>query len=420
MSPHTRRLGLLALALVGIVTGIAAGALVGGSDEGAGAGAGAEVEVDGGRPTLATTVTPATTSSAGRPTAGQPTTTALSPRGPLLVWTTGGLPAGFDAAVSGLPAVTEWTLVRGDDVELTGSWDQAGAAVDEVESGWFIPLDALAIDAASYARVVPGSDELVAALDASDSAVLGVTSAKLRRVGVGGRIAIAGAHELTVTAIVADELVAGAELVVSSETGTAIGVTTPRSMLLRYTGDRASLETAISQHRGSRSIRIREGAETTYLRHGDAVLPQSLIKERFGEFSARHADGPWLELDPAWVDDNITEVDLPVLGPTLCHEDIAPVVERALDELADEGLTSLVDPSSFGGCFAPRLIGPGLGVSRHAWGVAIDVNVAGNPLGGSSTQDPRLVEVMRRAGMAWGGEWLRPDPMHFEYLTPPR
>jgi hypothetical protein len=91
-----------------------------------------------------------------------------------------------------------------------------------------------------------------------------------------------------------------------------------------------------------------------------------------------------------------------------------------LSELEDAGLTSLVDPAQFGGCYSPRLIGPGLGLSRHAWGIAVDVNVASNPLGGASTQDERLVEVMRHWGMAWGGEWLRPDPMHFEYLSVPR
>jgi hypothetical protein len=317
-------------------------------------------------------------------------------------------------------ALTDITVVRGDDIELTGVWDADGGMVEDLAPGWFIPLDALAVDPATYGDVVPGSGEVVAALREPGSAVLGATAAQVRGVGVGARLEIGGTHEVVVTAVVADELVAAAEITVSADTGAAIGVATPRSLLVRYTGARDGVQRAITDRITGRSIRFRERGETAFLRHGDAVLPQALIKQAFGEFSARHGDGSWLELEPAWVEAHIVDVELPVLGRTRCHADIVPTVVRALDELVDAGLTALIDPSDFGGCYAPRLIGPGLGVSRHAWGVALDVNVGGNPLGGSSTQDERLVEIMRAWGLAWGGEWLRPDPMHFEYLTPPR
>ena len=33
--------------------------------------------------------------------------------------------------------------------------------------------------------------------------------------------------------------------------------------------------------------------------------------------------------------------------------------------------------------------------------------------------DPRVVEVMERWGFEWGGRWLVPDPMHFEFLRFP-
>ena len=52
------------------------------------------------------------------------------------------------------------------------------------------------------------------------------------------------------------------------------------------------------------------------------------------------------------------------------------------------------------------------------WGSAIDVNVSTNPLGARPHQDPRLVRAFAQAGFVWGGRFLRPDGMHFEYGCP--
>jgi hypothetical protein len=30
--------------------------------------------------------------------------------------------------------------------------------------------------------------------------------------------------------------------------------------------------------------------------------------------------------------------------------------------------------------------------------------------------DPRVVEIFERWGFEWGGRWLVPDPMHFEFV----
>jgi hypothetical protein len=55
-------------------------------------------------------------------------------------------------------------------------------------------------------------------------------------------------------------------------------------------------------------------------------------------------------------------------------------------------------------------------VSRHAWGLAVDLNATTNPYGYDSQQDPRLVEIMQSHGFVFGGDWPTPDPMHFEYV----
>ncbi|MBK5223682.1 MAG: M15 family metallopeptidase [Acidimicrobiia bacterium] len=85
-----------------------------------------------------------------------------------------------------------------------------------------------------------------------------------------------------------------------------------------------------------------------------------------------------------------------------------------LGDLAAMNLGHLVDPAAFAGCWVPRRIAEGGSLSKHTWGLAVDVNIGTNPRGSFSTQDPRLVDLMRSAGFTWGGSWLVPDPGHYE------
>jgi len=423
MGDVIRRRWWVLLTVAGLILGMAAAVLV---DTGAPSAARRDPSTS--QPSAPTATTPIESTSTQPPvtvpTGGPPVGQVVDgPNAPpeLLIWSTNGLSPALGPALRSMPAVAASTIVRGDDLRLTASWSPGGAVVDQTAPGWYLPLDAFAVDPASYASVVSGGAAVAAALSAPGSAVLGQTSAGLRHAAVGSTLQIAGREQLTVAAVVPDADIAAAELVVSYATGEALGMTTERAALVRYTGNRVQFERAVAAAvPGGRATRFRSPGETTYLRHGDAVLPQSLVKQRFGEFAVHPIDGTQLEIDPAWVASNIVVATLPVLGRTQCNRQIVPMVEGALQELADAGLTGLVDPSQFGGCYNPRLIGPGLGLSRHAWGIALDVNVAANPLGASGRQDPRLVEIMRRWGLAWGGDWLRPDPMHFEYLTPPR
>lgn len=57
--------------------------------------------------------------------------------------------------------------------------------------------------------------------------------------------------------------------------------------------------------------------------------------------------------------------------------------------------------------------------SNHAFGIAIDVNALANPLGSTGDMPPEVVRQWEAEGGEWGGDWSRPDPMHFEtHLTP--
>jgi len=159
------------------------------------------------------------------------------------------------------------------------------------------------------------------------------------------------------------------------------------------------------------------------MRHGDAVLPQIFIKTALGEFGYGSRSGSEFSQDPAYIDAYIIEADVPILGAVTCHETVVDMLRGAMTELVDNGLGHLVEPAGFAGCWNPRYIrattGRPAGISRHAWGAALDLNAAANPVGSAGTQDPRLVAVMGDWGFTWGGDWLVPDPMHFEYGVAP-
>jgi len=54
--------------------------------------------------------------------------------------------------------------------------------------------------------------------------------------------------------------------------------------------------------------------------------------------------------------------------------------------------------------------------SRHLWGIAVDLNPSSNPGGRPPSIDRRIVRIMQRHGFVWGGQFLRPDGGHFEWV----
>ena len=74
--------------------------------------------------------------------------------------------------------------------------------------------------------------------------------------------------------------------------------------------------------------------------------------------------------------------------------------------------------TNYGGCYSARFINrvPGSRLSHHAWGIALDLNVAENAYSTSPDIDRRLVNRFEEHGFTWGGDWLVPDGMHFEWV----
>ena len=365
---------------------------------------------------------PVSAEAADRGGQGEPEEPAL-PAAPavLLAWTPGGLDAGIAAAATADPTVAATSVVRGGVVDLVASRDAGGATVDEPAPGWAIPLDTVAIAPEAHARFASGSDRATVAGLGDGRALLGATSAELRRLGPGSVIDLAGGGSVTVAGVVSDTAIGGAEMAVDLATGERLGLGVDRYLLAAYDGARAALEGRLrSSLPAGTAVRFRGPGETPFLRNGDAVLPQVLIKQRFGEFAYRPGAGDGFDQDPAWQDRNLVTVDLPIIGQARCHREVADALAGALGEVASANLAGLIDPDGFAGCWNARTTRAGTSVSRHAWGVAVDLNFGANPTGLDSVQDPRLVAIFRRWGFTDGSGWLVPDAGHFEYVSPPR
>jgi hypothetical protein len=392
---------------------------------GAGVAASFAVQDSVGEPGHATSQAPSPTSSTTS-VAVKPLPPPTGPPGPalFLAWTPGGLPPGMEAALGERQLASTITTVRRDPAELVRTNDATGAVIDEAANGFVIPMDAMAFDPAAYLALLPKAEQSAFAELADDQVLLSETSARLRRIGPGGQLTFAGGTTLTVAGVVADETVGGAEIATKLTAATSIGVSRDRYVLFHSDADRPALESALREIVGvDRPVRLRSVGETPFLRNGDAVLPQASIKERFGEFAYRATptgrDPDAIEPDPAWVAANIVNEEVPLLGVVTCHRSIIPALRGALAELERENLGSLLVDGGYLGCYVPRTTRTGEDLSRHSWGVALDFNYPKNRTGQRSVQDERLVEIFQEWGFTWGGEWLVPDPAHFEYIRPP-
>lgn len=337
----------------------------------------------------------------------------------LVVWTPGGLPDGFADRLAILPGVTAVTAVRSDLVHLTESRGADSEIVDQPADGMVIPLEVMAFDPATYPEFLPQKDSSIFANLAEGQIILGSTSAELRRLGPGAVLMFENGPSLPVAAVVDDVLIGAAEAALLVAEADPVGVAVERYLLIRYSGNRSDLEGSIRNELPvGLAVRIRAPGETPVLRHGDAVLPQVYIKEQFGEFAYRPGVGLTFEIQAGWVDANIVTSQVALLGEVICHRNLLGSLAGAMAEIDERNLGFLIDHDGFRGCFNPRYIANGKGISRHAWGAAVDINMGSNPEGLESIQDPRLVDIMEQWGFTSGDDWLIPDAGHFEFLRP--
>ncbi len=262
-------LAAAAVAVVALVTG----------------GSWALLQTHSGSPRVAGAVSPAPTGTGASPSAGG----AAPASDTLLAWTPGQLPPGIGERVAHLPGVDRVLTVVGGNVWLTRSTAASGAVVNRPSGGFAIPLELGAAELGVLRSFLPAADLSLLPALARGEAVLGATSARLRRLGAGGDLQL-GSHHLRVAGVVPDADIGAHELFVSVETARALGITIPRYLLIDpapgaprdriFAGIGALLPSGTP-------LRTRGPGETPFLRQGDAVLSPVMEKAAAGEFAAR-------------------------------------------------------------------------------------------------------------------------------------
>jgi hypothetical protein len=351
-------------------------------------------------------------------------TTTLPPRhvvipDTVLAWTPGGLPDGFAERVASLPGVARVVPVLSGTAWLTRSYASDGTLVDHPSGGLSIPIEVAGANLGAYSPFLSPADRAFLPGVSKGEGLLGTTSAKIRRLGTGGVLQFS-ADRVRIAGVVPDTAIGAQEVFVSARTAAALGITRERYLLVDPkdgAGDGlvAKIRSLLPQ---GEPLRVRGPGETPYFRQGDAVLAPVILKEDFGEFAARPISGGNLQMDPRWEATHIVAANVPILGRVRCNRAIIPQLRGALDDLQSRGLSQLIDVSQYAGCYSARfaLHDPSASISHHTWGIAVDLNVGQNPFGHTPHQDPRLVTIFENWGFIWGGRFLVPDGMHFEFI----
>lgn len=134
------------------------------------------------------------------------------------------------------------------------------------------------------------------------------------------------------------------------------------------------------------------------------------------------------ELNVDWYRENTVNVKLPFylrlswgennkVKKLRVHKKVAESMKDALMEIAahydDKFHKEGFDYT--GGTFNFRYMRGYDELSTHSWGIAIDLLPEIGCLGCDPRNFPEfIVEAFKKRNWVWGGEWDRPDPMHFQ------
>jgi hypothetical protein len=273
----------------------------------------------------------------------------------------------------------------------------------------------------------------------ADTIVMGRLTADLRGARQGDVVDLVASNgavvAFTIGAIVDDSITGGTELLLSTAAGDRLGVTRVSRIVLWNFDSRAAIDTELGRvGLSGNSIRVLRSWDPP---NPDSTLGMATTKAALGEFAYRvDASSGAVSVAEGWHAANISK-NGSIGGLTLrsgCHVVVRAALQNAMNELIAKGLANTIDygdANTSGGCYVPRFSrqSPNSSIgflSRHTWGMAIDTNTQGSCIGCAPPDFATMpggcdaVRVFRKYGFAWGGNFLQPDGMHFEWVGEPR
>lgn len=318
-------------------------------------------------------------------------------------------------------------LVKFPTVGLTAQV-RDGVDILRLGNGWRIPM-ATMVAPQEYLRAVGG--DALADLAVPGTVLMGEKSAAVRGARVGDVLTLRDVkfrkRTFVISAIVANDFVDYGDLFMTSESAEVLGaISISRVTVTNIPSPKVVLAALAS--RGfviNDSLRLR----TSWDRENpDGTLGTSTVKNLLGEFAFRPTGGAGIQIEPIWMAKNILFAHrfASVGLRNNCHKVVTEAIEGALAEIKKAGLEKKIDlqnSNRYGGCYVARfnrLAGSFGAPSRHAYGMALDINTSTNMQWGIPHMDCRVVRIFRKWGFAWGGNFWPSDGMHFEYVGTPR
>jgi hypothetical protein len=299
---------------------------------------------------------------------------------------------------------------------------RGGQPVQQAPAGYRWPLSTVVMPVEVAGRVTSRD---VARILALGQVVLTQTTATLHGTQTGDVLTLLGwdgaAHDVSVGMVAPDDVVGGTELMISPGIAQVVGLIRPSSVLLWGFRSRAEIDQQLSAAGlVATTIRIRRSWDPP---DPDGLLGYPDIKTKLGEF-AYAGSRESITQEPGWAAAHLTRLTLPLGIRATCHNVVIPALQGALNDVAAAGLAGAIDvanTNTYGGCYYPHEITPlgsttGGFLSRHSWGMAIDMNTVQNPEGAPPTMNCDVVRIFRKWGFAWGGNFLQGDGMHFEWV----
>lgn len=297
-----------------------------------------------------------------------------------------------------------------------------------LKSGWRIALATMVVDQ-EFIRVMGG--EAMAESMGVGKVLMGESGARVRKAKVGDVLTLRGLkfgpHTVVVGGIVADSFIDWGDIAMSPQTARFLGPLAISNVTIVNISSPPEVRRALISRGITKAAQFRTTSSWDNP-NPDKQLGTGVTKTLLGEFSFRPTTGGSMIVSSAFLAENIVwgyrYKDIPLVNN--CHREVIPAIQGALTAIKKAGLAKFIDvqnSNSMGGCFVGRynrLARKYGSPSRHAWGMAFDINTNTNQQGATPQLKCGIVRIFRQWGFAWGGGFYPADGMHFEYVGEPR